>query len=330
VKYIVTFFLSLSLSLTLSVLKQSPAGAVSSNVVIMQLQTAGAVSGTSSEEIIVLYNSSALDVNISNWCLEYSAAANGLTFTKLGCVTPPDALTELWVSAGGYVSFATNEFKTKNPTFVPDFVFSAGLAATGGHLRIVDNSDIEIEIDRVSWGNAVTASGFVPATKHTDGKVLSRNPSALQIDTDVNTADFSSRSLLNPIVSGLYEVDIIVDVCPNIDGVQAEIPLGFMANEDGDCYLDVCLNIDDLQVDMPEGYQKILGEDDCSLIPLENSVLFITELVANAPSDDAGQEFIELYNPNNHEVNLMGYRLQIGPGYTKQFVFPESIIAPGQ
>jgi len=326
VKYFVAFFFTLFIGLTLFISRTIPASAVSENIVIMQLQTAGAVTGTSSEEIIVLYNLSPVDVNISGWCMEYSSASNGLTFTKLACVEPLDDKTEIWVASGGYVSFATSEFILKNPSFVPDTTFSAGIAATGGHLRLVNSA--KQEIDRVSWGNAVAFAGVLPATKHTDGKVLSRDPASLQLDTDLYLVDFSSKSLLNPIISGLYEVEILIDLCPNITGIQVDIPAGFLTDDIGDCYEDFCPNIDDLQLNMPDGYEKLLGSANCTLIPLEDAILFITELVANAKSSDTGQEYIELYNPNNRPISLLGYKIQVGPGFTKEYKLPDVVITP--
>ena len=64
--------------------------AISENLVIYQVQTGGVGTGTSSQEIILLYNTSLQDVKIDNWCLQYSAGTNGLTFTKLVCFTPTD------------------------------------------------------------------------------------------------------------------------------------------------------------------------------------------------------------------------------------------------
>ncbi len=327
-KYIASIFIISVFSLAIFLYPPVTVAAVSENLVIMQLQTAGAVSGTLNEEVIVLYNLSAADINISNWCLQDSSASNGVTFNDLACTVPVDTQTQLWAASGGYVSFATSEFMTKNPAFTPDFIFSAGIAASGGHMILVDEN--KQEIDRVSWGTAVQINGILPAIKHTEGKVLSRDSLALQLDTDINLVDFSSRPLLNPIVSGVYEVEIVVDTCLNIPDVQLEVPQGYMVDADGVCIEDFCPNIDELQIVAPEGYEKINGAVDCTLIPLEDAILFITELVANAPSDDKGQEFIEFYNPQKYAVDLEGYRLQVGPGFTKEFVFPHQSIAAGQ
>ena len=61
------------------------------------------------------------------------------------------------------------------------------------------------------------------------------------------------------------------DVCPNIDGNQAEIPNGMVEDEQGNCVTppppptDVCPNIDGNQQTVPDGYQLVDGQ--CVLIP---------------------------------------------------------------
>jgi hypothetical protein len=108
-------------------------------------------------------------------------------------------------------------------------------------------------------------------------------------------------------------------MCPNIDGLQDVVPTEYTKDSVGNCYLDFCPNIAELQIEAPIGYEKQLGSEVCTEIALENAVLLITELLANAPSTDTGLEFIEIYNPNNRAIELGGYSLQVGPNYTKQF-----------
>jgi len=53
-----------------------------------------------------------------------------------------------------------------------------------------------------------------------------------------------------------------VDVCPNIDGAQAEVPAGHDKDADGNCVIpvtpveDVCPNIDGNQTEIPAGHDK--------------------------------------------------------------------------
>ncbi|MCA9346822.1 lamin tail domain-containing protein [Candidatus Saccharibacteria bacterium] len=298
--------------------------AISENLVIYQVQTGGVGTGTSSQEIILLYNTSLQDVKIDNWCLQYSAGTNGLTFTKLVCFTPTDPTVETWLSSGGILSAATNEFVSVNPLFTPDYIFSAGLATTSGHVRLVD--DVGAEVDRVGWGTARYPEGTA-STLPASGQVLSRNLSSLNLDSDVNSTDFSSDSLETTIINGLYEQTVPVDLCLNIEGMQTEIPIGFLSDDSGDCYEDLCANIDGLQTALPEGYELVSG--NCNLIPLENRTVIINELYPDAPSYDTGQEFIELYNPNSSTVNLSGYRIQVGPNYTKEYILGDANLQAG-
>lgn len=296
-----------------------PVGAVSDSVVIYQVQSGAPASA--SQEIVILINNSINSVNVSDWCVVYSSASNA-TVRTLGCIDTP-LQTEIWLEPNGIVSFASGEFVIANPGFVPDKTFTAGIAATGGHIRIEDSNSVEI--DRVGWGTA-TFPESTSAIAHSSGKLLSRSSPFL--DTDNNLNDFSSQTLLAPITSGLYELEVIVDVCPNIPDVQTDIPSGYMQDELGDCYRDECLNLDDLQREIPSGYVKIL--EICNLVPLENSTLLITELLPNVASSDTGKEFIEIYNPNSWQVNLFGYVVQLGPGFIKQFALPNRIIGPNE
>lgn len=160
-----------------------------------------------------------------------------------------------------------------------------------------------------------------------------------------------------------YDVDSVgnctlppVDICPNIDGLQEVIPIGYGVDEIGDCMIDVCINLDglqtilpdgmvvdevgnctefdycpnliDIQSELPPGYY-ISDDGDCNL---ETLPLIISEILPNATGVDDGQEFIELYNPNNIDIELANYMFSIGlDDSEKYFEFPaESIIKAGQ
>jgi hypothetical protein len=295
-----------------------PATALSNTIVIQQVQTGGAGTGTATHELILLKNLSADAVDVTGWCVDY-LSATAATTTKLTCLLSSDVKTKLLVHAGGIVILASNEMVAANPGLSADAVFSAGLAAAGGHVRLRDAANQEI--DRVGWGTAAQAEGGLPATPHVSGQSLSR----LQ-ETDVNSADFISQPIQYPLVSGLYEEIIIIDQCPNLEAVQETIPEGYMKNSSGDCLLDLCQNIEGLQIEVPVTHTQVSGQQTCEPIPLEDAIILITELLPNAKSYDTGKEFIELYNPNDRDVNLGGYTLQAGPAYTKSFVFDQRFI----
>jgi hypothetical protein len=297
----------------------------SNHVVIMQLQTGGAGPGTATEEYLLLFNPTITNINVTDWCVEYSSANDNVGFES--CVQPPDALTELWLTAGGFMSFSTTSFDTANPDFVADATFAGGMSGTSGHLRLFDAE--EIEVDKVGWGVAINPETTAVST-HDPGEVLSRSFLAEQIDTNVNFADFSSQPIKETVMSGLYEQEIIVDLCSNIDGVQQLLPEYYLPDADGNCFEDICLNLEGLQVSTAAGYEKLAIGSDCTLVPLESAVLYITEILPNAPSTDTGQEFIEIYNPNPVAVELNGYKIQVGPAFTKEFVIVSGQISPGQ
>jgi Lamin Tail Domain len=73
--------------------------------------------------------------------------------------------------------------------------------------------------------------------------------------------------------------------------------------------------------------QKGLYEEEVEL-DFESMDLIITEILPDAVGTDSGKEFIEIYNPNNTPVNLKGYKLQVGPSYSKSYDLPEVTVEP--
>ena len=64
----------------------------------------------------------------------------------------------------------------------------------------------------------------------------------------------------------------VVDLCLNLDGLQVTVPEGLIKNEQNECVVpppisDVCPNLDGVQSELPEGYKYEDGK--CVLIPVE-------------------------------------------------------------
>jgi len=323
VKYFLLLMYVVSVLLGSSFFVENNVSAISENVLIYQVQTGSPASA--SEEIILLINSSSETINVNNWCLFYSSSSDR-TKRKLSCVTTQDDKTELLLEPGGLLSFSSGEFVISSPGFVPDFTFASGMASTGGHVWIEDS--LENTVDRLGWGSAVNPETNT-STVHLSGESLSRVYDIKFIDTDDNLVDFNSQSILETIQSGLIEQEIIIDMCENMDGIQIEVPEGYEL-QNNDCFEDFCLNIDDLQIDAPIGYEKKSGSLECTLIPLESATIFITELLPNSPSTDSGNEYIEIYNPNDRDINLEGYKIQVGPSFSKEFINKSVIIKSGE
>ncbi len=310
--------------------------ASNSSPVIAQLQTGGV--GSVSQEFIALYNNSDQAVDITDWCVIYDTFSND-THTNLTCFTPPDPQTDIVLAVHSYLTLATSEFIAAHPGFVPNYSFSSpSISATGGHIRLVDASPTKVEIDRLGWGTAAT-----PETKAAvappAGKLLERLDSSVTIrqDTDNNFLDFA------------------IDACSNLEGVQASPPTGYLQDANGDCYPDVCPNLAGLQASLPAGKEldangNCVDHDECDNLPgiqaslpagytrgtghscvLDLLPLTLSELLPNAAGTDAGQEFIELYNPNTSAVDLAAYVLHVGPNYENSYSFPAgATIGPGQ
>ena len=57
----------------------------------------------------------------------------------------------------------------------------------------------------------------------------------------------------------------------------------------------------------------------------------ITELLPNPAGSDTGNEFIEIYNPNEAvDISLKGYQLRVGPSLDKLIVLSDYILKPGE
>ncbi len=288
---------------------------------------------TASQEYISVYNNSSDEVDITNWCLYYVSANTvinpGSTGTKITCFSPPDDDTRLILDGFSYLNLATNELITKIQDFTPDFIFSAKMSATGGHVRLFNASNTEV--DRVGWGNA-SSPEVLATVAHSSSKALFRkniqDTNYLQ-DINNNHEDFIEAELTIIPSSGLREEAIIRDYCGNIDGIQDEVPVGYFYDLAGNCVWDICPNISGLQVEVPLGYE--LNEDqNCQefKLILPSSKLVITELLPNAKGDDTGKEFIEIYNPNNYEVDLLDYKLILDTSKPKSYEFASQILNP--
>ena len=186
-----------------------------------------------------------------------------------------------------------------------DAVFAAGLPESGGRLRIVDAGGAVI--DALSWGSTTISGEGTPALSPQRGQSLIRNATENGIlnDTDNNVIDFVLSN--TPVANGgdVYEP---VDICPNDDvfpGNQANLPAGHKLDDNGNC------------VPIP-------------VLPVEYPIIQLNEILPDpaSPKNDANDEFfIELYNPNDQPVNVMGYKILSGSNLSSVYTLPEYIIS---
>lgn len=348
----VRVFICLLLAFGQLLLNTQPANAISTGGVVIAQVNPG-LNGAATQEFIELYNNSTQPVDVSGWCVYYSSATN-VTSTKLGCLTQPNSATAIWLKAGGYIKVISNDYKNATGA-AADIIYTTSMAAAGGHVRLLDK--LANEIDRVGWGTAVnpeTTATSAP-TSSNEGKSLLRKMvnGALQ-DTDNNQSDFN-LGVATPHAPDTYEVVTVIDVCPNIDGVQPVVPTNYMTDINGNCEIDSCLNINGLQVSVPAGYDadqngNCILHDECdNVVGIQATIpqymvrsndndcswelpqIMLTELLPNSVGSDTGNEFIEIFNPTNETVDLSYYSIKTGINSDKTYSFPVgSTIAPGE
>lgn len=269
----------------------------SPSLLIAEIQTGSATS--TSEEFIELANVTDQDISVADVRLEYFSAS-AATFDKPSRTIPlHGSLTHqarYLLASTGYLSD-----QQVNDTFSP------GLAAAGGHLRLVNNASGEV-YDTVGWGTAQHPESHAAATAP-NGQSLQRRVDSDQklIDTNDNASDFTAAE---PSPTGY--IPLIVDTEPD----QPE---------------------DTSATDDPAEQPPTITNQDTEVTAgdLESSqsatiALQITELLPNpaSPQTDAQDEFIELYNPTDQIVSLAGYKLQTGLTYNHSFTFTDQALAP--
>lgn len=330
-----------------------PIGATAQGgIVISQLQLGGSGTGTAGQEFIEIYNNSATDTAISNWYLTYSSASDASQSTVYR-LSMPNAQTALWLKSKSYALFVSPDYKAATGISGDGlFGYTNGMSATAGHVRLFNSSGVEQ--DKVAWGTTTVSPPEVTAPPPQGGKSLQRIGTDVLQDTDNSLADFIAAT---PTLhtGGVYEVVTIIDVCSNIDGAQSTMPDGYLLDSQGNCQPDSCVNIPGLQTSVPSGYDSdsagnCVPHDECAnidgiqaMIPAnmvrgngndcvwDIAPLWLTEVLPNAAGSDAGNEFIEVYNPNEKTVDLSLYNLKVGTNGDKTATFPTgSTIEPGE
>ncbi len=157
--------------------------AAQNDVLITTVQTESVTSA--SEEFVVITNNTPAEIEMSGWHIQYFSAAATNFDTPTRNILLNGAL-------GAHASFmaASSGYKVGEA----DFSFGAGLAASGGHIRLTSGSGAgEVQHDLLAWGNAIhpetaaiglAAKGQIYQRKTTTGGIF--------VDTDNNSQDFNN------------------------------------------------------------------------------------------------------------------------------------------
>lgn len=342
-------------------LTTADASAVSSNLVIAQVQTGGAGTGAANQEFVALFNNSSSDIDVSGWCIKLSDYND--SGTESYCFSVAPGMDQVRVAGKGVVFLASASYTVPaGISLTSRFMTSTTLSSTRGHVTLLDAT--KSVVDRVAWYNQESTPPKYPETlaaaAPTGGSMITRNAvDGSYVDTDNNNQDFvvvpaaplSATSFVNYV-----HPDEIVDACPTIDGVQQIMPDGYGYDDAGNCELlsnDICENINLIQLEIPEGYGRLgsncydLSLDMCSnlddlqlVVPegyhisgnlcKKNAVMVglkISEVMPNASGIDSGKEYIEIYNPTPNEIDLSYYTVHIGKNAEKLYSFGDAIVA---
>lgn len=327
----------------LAIAEQAP------GVRILLVQTGGS---SAAHERIDIQNTSDQTVDLTDWKLAYrSATSTAQTSTQLLKITAPDGWHVL-LGPGGRESIVSNELIAASPlssALAAAERFAAGLSSTGGGVQLVMPDGMVA--DMVGWGTANelarlglaapapgATSWLVRQSATGDNKTdfviepqdVARRPFAVGSLQEVQDACTNIPALQLAVPDGYVAISGVcqpIDVCPNLSGIQADVPLGMELTADGSCQvIDVCMNIPDVQPAVPAGYE-LTGERQCEPAIVIRKLL-ITEVLPNPSGSDDGSEFVEVYNADTEPIALKDYKLMIGE--TSASLPAERVLQPGE
>ncbi|MFZ1301688.1 MAG: lamin tail domain-containing protein [Candidatus Microsaccharimonas sp.] len=267
----------------------TPTHASSASILITNVRAGGSLGAT--EESVVLYNNSSFEVVMNDWCLTNKAQ---LVFA---CVRPH---TEEQVILPAY-SYATIVSSMAKTNVLPDFYTavyepanhsSGAIVASADTISLID--DTGQLVDQFTWATSVASNQQWERTK------LGILPD-FYIDTN-STSDWQKLNYIGLPASGVEYRNVVVEEPPETG--EPEIPSE---------------PIDPVIPDPAEPQPE----------PLPLLSLVITEILPNAVGSDTGNEFIEIYNPNQQDtMALAGYKLAIGPSLEKSITLPNITLQP--
>lgn len=262
--------------------------AATAPVLISEIQTGS--SAGASEEFIELYNNSDLTVDLSEYTIEYYSAS-ATAFSPIGSPTQTIHLSGSLYPKGYFLATSTGYLNG-----ISNLNFSSTLADAGGALRLVRGGTSTEDL--LGWGTAKLYE-TAAQTKPGNGKSLSRTyvDEGVLVDTDNNVQDFELLTAPTPSNT---------NVAPPVTNPDPAEPEPTPTPEPS-----------------PEPEAPPVAEPTTSSSPLA-----ITEILPNpaSPATDEEDEYIELYNPNDHEVQLSGYRLETGSSFSYRYTFNSGAI----
>ncbi len=274
-----------------------------SRILITELQTESETSAL--DDFIELTNRSEDDVDVTGW--EIQTKATGTTSSWIKRIELAGI-----IYAGGSIILSYSDVTHPFLDDIASGHFTTGLSTTGGHIRLFD-TNLVVEEDKLGWGTATDAE-ILPAPKPISPDSLSRKVvDGLLIDTNNNLADFE-LGLPSPRADNFAPSEEPPVEEPELPPVEDPIE-------------------DPVEDSPPEANEEVPPPEtveEVAVLPL--LPLRINEILPDpaTPATDAEDEWIEIYNPNDEDVNLKDYILQTGSKFTYSYKFiGVSIVAKG-
>ena len=310
-----------------------------SSVIISMVQPAGEFGAT--EEMVSVYNNTSMPVDVTNWCLQNKSFVQFACFEGLGA----NVYLEPYGSAV-FVSELFAEMSVYDNSYFYS-VFEVTHKSSGGLVGSSDNIQLVSPdgnvVDSFAWYITLPSNKLWARMSLMDIPVIYANtgssadwqaqakgevPISSVVLTNGGDDDDSDGGDSSDGNSGGGEDE---DEDEDIDGGSG----GAVGDDEGGAVGDEGENeggdqndlddTNDISDDLDgEGSNTGTGDE------LVNALsLVITELLPNPSGLDAGNEFIELYNPNvNSVIDLSLYKIRIGTDSAKWLSFSENDLIP--
>ena len=213
----------------------SGAHAASADVIITQIQAGAA--GAPTQEFIVVYNNSPLEVDVSGWCLTNKNNAT------IGCFTP-SAGPALYIPGYKHAVVASNTLPVNLASVVYEPLSQSSGSITGSvdKISLVDHRGIIV--DQHSWTSPIT-SGMHFARIATQVRPTF---TVYQVTEDDSASDWTIVPTTKMPKDEVKVEVITVDVCPNIEGDQQVVPSGMVLSEIGECVDRIIITVNITEV----------------------------------------------------------------------------------
>ena len=290
------------------------------HIVISEIQIGGE---SANDEFVELYNPTDNEINLENWDLKRKTKG-GTEYNILNNIkgTVPSWGYFLIIPRANCEENKDEECYTKEMAGDDEYTTNSFLAKNNTVLLYDDSGDL---IDKVGWGEASDFEGEAISVNPEDGESLERKSvNNVMRDTDNNNDDFVLLVSPNPQNSSEHT--------PNLSQEGNEVNEGNNDenNSGGDVEQDGSSQETGANDKETEANDNDDNNDDDEILPAPfdkggvNKII-ITEFLPNPEDSDRDNEFIEIYNAGETEINLSGWILEDKMGRIKNFKISEKV-----